>query len=180
MLMLKAELIEKFKRIKLLLLDVDGVLTDGRIIFGSRDELKFFDVHDGLGIVLLRRAGIDSIIITAKKSRAVSQRAKHMEIKEVYQNSRNKLKIYNKIRQKYKIPSESIAFIGDEIIDIPVLEKVGLSISVPNAVEEAKQNVDYVTTKQGGRGAVREVCDLILKLQGKWEQAINKLGQKSS
>ncbi len=172
---METQLIEKFRRIKLLLLDVDGVLTDGRIIFSSRDELKFFDVQDGLGIVLLRRAGIDSIIITAKKSRAVSKRAKDMEIKEVYQNSRNKLKIYNKILRRYKIPSQEIAFIGDEIIDIPVLEKVGLSISVPNAVDEVKEKVDYITQKQGGRGAVREICDLILKTQGKWEEAIAQL-----
>ncbi|MCD6093521.1 MAG: HAD hydrolase family protein [Candidatus Omnitrophica bacterium] len=172
---MQPELIEKFRRIKLLLLDVDGVLTDGRIIFGSRDELKFFDVQDGLGIVLLRRAGIDSIIITAKKSKAVIRRAKEMEIKEVYQNSRNKLKIYNKILERYKIPPQEIAFIGDEIIDIPVLEKVGLSISVPDARQEVKEKVDYITRKQGGRGAVREVCDLILKTQGKWEKAIAQL-----
>lgn len=172
---MQQELIDKFKRVRLLLLDVDGVLTDGRIIFSSRDELKFFDVQDGLGIVLLRRAGIDSIIITAKKSRVVSRRAKDMEIKEVYQNSRNKLKIYNKILQNYKIPSQDIAFIGDEIIDISVLEKVGLSIGVPNAVDEVKEKVDYITQKQGGRGAVREVCDLILKLQGKWEKAVAQL-----
>ncbi|RLG99185.1 3-deoxy-D-manno-octulosonate 8-phosphate phosphatase [Candidatus Bathyarchaeota archaeon] len=172
---MKTQLIDKFKKIKLLLLDVDGILTDGKIILGDRDELKFFDVQDGLGIVLLHRVGINSIIITAKKSRAVKRRAKEMEIKEVYQNSRNKLKIYHKILQKYNFLPQEIAFMGDEIIDLPVLEKVGLSLSVPNAVEEVKKKVDHITQKGGGKGAVREVCDLILKLQGKWEEAINNL-----
>ncbi|MCK4859385.1 MAG: HAD hydrolase family protein [Candidatus Omnitrophica bacterium] len=172
---MQPKLIDKFKKIKLLLLDVDGILTDGRIIFSSKDELKFFDVQDGLGVILLRRVGINCAIITAKESEAVSKRAKEMEIEDVFQNSRNKLKIYNKILEKYKFSSEEIAFMGDEIIDLAVLERVGLSIGVPNAIDEVKAKVDYITKKWGGRGAVREVCDLILKTQGKWEKAVNGL-----
>ncbi|RKY39974.1 MAG: hypothetical protein DRP75_00235 [Candidatus Omnitrophota bacterium] len=172
---MEERLVEKFKRVKLLLLDVDGVLTEGRIMFlGNIEEIKCFDVYDGLGVVLLKRAGIKTIIITAKKSSAVRKRAKEMEIEEVYQGVQNKLKVYQKILKKHKVLPEEIGFIGDEIIDLPVLEKVGLSIAVPNAVEEVKQKVDYITHKEGGRGAVREVCEIILKTQGKWEGAIKR------
>lgn len=173
--MINSEILEKAKRIKLLIVDIDGVMTDGRIvcsIYG--DELKFFDVQDGFGITLLNRAGIKSVIITAKKSRIVKLRARDMKIARTYQGYSDKLAAFNKILKSFKVSPEEICFVGDDLIDIPVLKRAGLAVAVPNAVEEAKNSAHYITSKMGGRGAVREICDLILKSQTKWDLATSK------
>ena len=165
----------QIKKIKVLMLDIDGVLTDGRIIMSnSGDESKFFDVHDGFGMVLLGRAGFKTIIITANKSKIVARRAKTLGVFKVYQNCFDKLKTFRQIIETFKITPEEICFIGDDLIDLPILRRVGFSVTVPNGVEEVKQKVHYVTKKYGGRGAVREVCNLILKTQGKWEEVTNR------
>lgn len=161
---------ELARRVALVVLDIDGVLTDGRIVYGDYgEELKFFDVHDGLGIMLLKRAAIPSVIITAKKSRIVSMRARDLGIDKTYQGYHTKLEPFNKALATFKVKPEEACFIGDDLTDIPVLKRVGLAVSVPNAVEEVRRVARYVTEKSGGRGAVREVCDLILKAQGKWD-----------
>ena len=173
--MVPPEIIEKVRRIKLLILDIDGVMTDGRIIYSIYgDELKFFDVQDGFGITLLNRAGIKSVIITAKKSRIVKLRARDMKVAKAYQGYSDKLAAFNKILKAFKIGPDDICFIGDDLIDLPVLKRVGLAIAVPNAVEEVKNCAHYITSKMGGRGAVREICDLILKSQNKWDLATSK------
>ncbi len=165
------QLEERIKRIKLLMLDIDGVLTDGRIIYDNKaNELKFFDVQDGFGIVLLGRAGIEVIIITANKSKAVRKRAKELNVKALYQNCFDKLKAFEEILEKFNLRPEEICFIGDDLIDLPVLKRVGLAVSVPNAVDEVKSAAHYITKKRGGRGAVREICDFILKSQNKWQE----------
>ena len=162
-------------RVKLLILDIDGVMTDGRIIYSVYgDELKFFDVQDGFGITLLNRAGIKSVIITAKKSRIVKLRARDMRVAKAYQGYMDKLIPFNLALKKFKVAPEEVCFIGDDLIDIPVLKRVGFAVAVPNAVEEVKQSAHHVTSKTGGRGAVREICDLILKSQGKWDLATAK------
>ncbi len=161
---------EGLKKIKLLILDVDGVLTDGRIIYDNKaNELKFFDVQDGFGIVLLKRAGIPSAIMTAKKSKIVSRRAKDFNIDHVYQNCFDKLETFEGILKKFNLSPKETCFIGDDLIDIPVLKRVGFAVSVPNAVEETKKAAHYITKAHGGRGAVREICDLIIKAQGRWQ-----------
>jgi 3-deoxy-D-manno-octulosonate 8-phosphate phosphatase (KDO 8-P phosphatase) len=166
---------ERAKRVKLLVLDIDGVLTDGRIIYGIYgEELKFFDVQDGLGIVLLKRGGIPSVIITAKKSRIVRMRSKDLKIDKTYQGYPTKLIPFNKALKKFRVSPEEVCFIGDDVIDIPVLSRVGFAVAVPNAVDEVKEVAHYITAKLGGRGAVREACDLILKSQGRWELATSK------
>ena len=162
-------------KIKLLILDVDGVLTDGRIVYGSYgDELKFFDVHDGFGVVLVKKAGIKTVIITAKKSKVVKIKAKELKIDRLYQNASDKLKVFNKVIKKFKVTPEEVCFIGDDLLDIPVLKKVGLAACVSNAVEEVKSYSHITTTKMGGRGAVREVCELLLKSQGRWSLITRK------
>ena len=166
-------LIEKILRVKLLVMDVDGILTDGRIIYDSGGrQLKFFDVQDGFGVHLLRRAGIEAAIITAKRSRVVTRRAKDFKLKYVYQDCSDKLKALEGIIRKLKLSPEQVCYMGDDLLDMPAFKRCGFAVSVPNAVDEIKQEAHYVTRKEGGRGAVREVCDLIIKAQGKWEKAV--------
>lgn len=169
------EIQDRIKKIRLLILDIDAVLTDGRIVYDGRgNELKFFDVQDGFGLVLLKRVGIDTIIITAKRSKAVSRRARDFKTKAIYQNCFDKLKVFKEILKKFKYQPEEICFMGDDLIDIPVLKRVGFAVSVPNAVSETKEIVHYITKRHGGRGAVREICDLIIKTQGKWDETISR------
>ncbi|MFA4982072.1 MAG: HAD hydrolase family protein [Candidatus Omnitrophota bacterium] len=169
------EITERARRIKLLILDIDGVMTDGRIIYSIYgDELKFFDVQDGFGITLLNRAGIKSAIITAKKSRIVKLRGRDMKVAKTYQGFMNKLIPFNKALKVFKVSPEDVCFIGDDLIDIPVLKRVGFAVAVPNAMDEVKAEAHYVTSKMGGRGAVREICDMILKTQGKWDLATER------
>jgi 3-deoxy-D-manno-octulosonate 8-phosphate phosphatase (KDO 8-P phosphatase) len=166
------EIVEKAKKVKLLIVDIDGVMTDGRIVYSIYgDELKFFDVTDGFGITLLNRAGIKTVIITAKKSRIVKMRGRDLKVARSYAGFTNKLIPFNDIIKRFKIPPEEICFIGDDLIDVPVLKRVGLAVSVPNAIEEVKAISHYITSKPGGRGAVRETVDLILKSQNKWDLA---------
>jgi 3-deoxy-D-manno-octulosonate 8-phosphate phosphatase (KDO 8-P phosphatase) len=171
---LKEELNHKAKKIKLLLLDVDGVLTDGRIIYDSRgQDMKFFDVHDGLGVYLLKRAGIPTVLITAKGSRAIKPRARDMRVDMVLENIFPKSIALDKILKRYKISAEEICFVGDDLVDLSLMKRVGLPIAVFNAAAEIKQGAAYITLRAGGRGAVREVAELILKAQGKWQEAIS-------
>ena len=168
-------IVERAKAVKVLVLDIDGVMTDGRIIYGIYgEELKFFDVQDGFGIFLLNRAGIRSVIVTAKRSRIVKMRGRDLKVAKVYHGYTDKLIPFNKIVKRFKVTPEEVCFIGDDLIDIPVLKRVGFAVAVPNAVDEVKAASHHITSKTGGRGAVREICDLILKSQGKWDSATAK------
>lgn len=173
--MIPENIIEKAKKIKALILDIDGVMTDGRIIYSIYgEELKFFDVTDGFGISLLRRGGIKSFIITAKKSKIVKHRARDMKVAKAYQGFIDKLIPYEHLLRTFKVTPEEVCFVGDDLIDLPVLKRVGLAVAVPNAAEEVKREAHYITESRGGRGAVREICDLILKSQGKWDLATER------
>ena len=173
--MMNQDIIELAKKVRLLILDIDGVMTDGRIIYSIYgDELKFFDVQDGFGITLLNRVGIKSAIITAKKSRIVKARARDMKVAYVYQGYMDKAAAFKKILKRSRLAPEDICFIGDDLIDLPVLKRVGFAVAVVNAMDEVKAHAHYITSKMGGRGAVREICDLILKSQGKWDLATSK------
>ena len=168
--MIPVEIIEKAKRVKVLVVDIDGVMTDGRIIYSTYgEELKFFDVQDGFGITLLHRAGIKTVIITAKKSKIVKHRARDLKVTKAYQGFMDKATPFNDILKRFNVMPEEVCFMGDDLIDIPVLKHAGLAVAVPNAVEEVRSSAHYITAKIGGRGAVREICDLLLKSQGKWE-----------
>jgi len=164
------DLKEKARNIKLLILDVDGVLTDGRIIYDSAGrDMKFFDVHDGLGVYLLKKAGIPTILITAKGSRAIKPRGRDMQVEAIFENISPKTAVLDKILKKYKLNLDELCFIGDDLVDLCLMQKVGFPIAVFNAAPEIKMAASYITSKHGGRGAVREVAELILKAQGKWE-----------
>ena len=162
---------DKAKNIKLLLLDVDGVLTDGGIVLNDRgEEIKRFDVRDGHGIRLLLRAGLQIGLITGRNSKVVSHRARDLGIRIVYQKAHNKLEVYQKIKRKSRLKDREIAYVGDDIVDLPVLRRVGLAMTVKDSWAELKPQVDYVTASEGGRGAVREIVELLLKAQGKWKK----------
>jgi 3-deoxy-D-manno-octulosonate 8-phosphate phosphatase (KDO 8-P phosphatase) len=166
-------ILEKLKKIKILLLDVDGVLTDGRIIYDSKGrDSKFFDVHDGLGVYLLRKAGIKTILITAKSSRTILPRARDMRVEEVFADVSPKTKALDKIIKKYKVMPEELCFVGDDLVDLCLMKRVGFSVAVFNACQDIKKAAAYITIRHGGRGAVREVCELILKAQGKWPDTL--------
>ena len=171
---------DRILRVKLVLVDIDGVLTDGRIILANHgDELKFFDVQDGFGLALLRRAGFKTVMIGAKKSRVHQRRAKELKITKIWQNVHDKLKVYQKLLRKFRACDEEACYVGDDLIDIPVLKRVGFAVGVPNAVPEVKELAHYVTERSGGRGAVREVADLILKTQGRWADATQRYFQET-
>lgn len=169
----KEELEERLKKIKVLLLDVDGVLTDGRIIYDSRGrDSKFFDVHDGLGVYVLNKAGVKTIIVTAKSSGTIKPRARDMRVTEVFADVSPKSAILDKILKKYNVNKDEVCFVGDDLVDLGLMKVVGFPIAVFNACPEIKQAASYITIKHGGRGAVREVAELILKAQGKWEDTV--------
>jgi len=163
------KLIAKIKLIRLLVLDVDGVMTDGRIIMDDAGrEIKNFDVRDGHGIKVLMRYGIDVIIVTGRRSAVVEHRARDLGISEVHQGVTNKVEISDAILSNRSLNYEQIAFVGDDIVDIPLLRRVGFSAAVADAAEDVRKCADYVTVRKGGRGAVREVCEVILKAKGEW------------
>lgn len=165
---------ERAAKIKLLLLDVDGVLTDGKIILSaSGHETKNFDVQDGLGILFLKKAGLKCAIITARLSRVVKIRARQIGIDRVYENH-YKIESLEGIKRRFKVNDDEICFIGDDFIDISILKRAGLSVCVPNGVDEVKGVAHYITGRRGGEGAVREVCELILKAQGKWVETTKR------
>jgi 3-deoxy-D-manno-octulosonate 8-phosphate phosphatase (KDO 8-P phosphatase) len=166
---------KKIRTIRLLLCDVDGVLTDGKIIYDDTGaEIKAFNVRDGHGIKLIQRAGIKVGIITSRESEVVRRRAKDLGISMVYQKVLNKLEAFNDILNQGNYAPHEIAYIGDDLVDIPVLRRVGLSVAVSDCIGEVRELVDYITQFRGGRGAVREVCELILKIQGKWQEVTDK------
>ncbi len=165
--------IEKAVRVKMLLLDVDGVLTDGRIIYDSRGrDSKFFDVHDGMGVYLMKKAGIPVILITAKSSRAIRPRARDMQVEAVFADVSPKSLVLDTIVEKYGVGKEEICFIGDDLVDLCLMRRVGFPVAVANACAEIKAAAVYITVKAGGRGAVREVIEIILKSQDKWQEAM--------
>ena len=170
-----ANLIEKIRKVKVLILDVDGVLTDGRIIISDDgQETKCFNVRDGHGLKLIQRAGIEVIFLTGRKSLVVEQRARELGIKKIYQGVLDKLSVFKEILAADGLVPEQVAYAGDDIVDLPVLSRVGFSITVSDAHDEVMRAVDLVTKNPGGRGAIREVCEMILKTQGKWEELMGR------
>jgi 3-deoxy-D-manno-octulosonate 8-phosphate phosphatase (KDO 8-P phosphatase) len=157
----------------MLLLDCDGVLTDGRIIMlPCGDETKSFDVRDGHAIVMAGRAGLKVGIISGRVSSVVRARAQELGIAHVYEKAWIKLAPYQQVLDSEQLTDEDICYVGDDVVDIPLLRRAGLAVSVRDAVEEAKDFSHYVAGRKGGRGAVREVIELILKAQGKWDEAM--------
>jgi len=166
---------ERLKKIKLLILDVDGVLTDGRIIFDSNGvESKFFNVKDGHGIKMLQRSGVELGIISGRESQVVYNRAVELGIGQVYQKALDKLVPYRQMLEATGLTDEQVAFMGDDVIDIPILKRVGFAAAPADAVNEVLPFAQFVSKNRGGWGAVREVCDLILKGQGTWDTVTSR------
>ncbi|MCD4676115.1 MAG: HAD hydrolase family protein [Desulfobacula sp.] len=165
----------KLANIQLLLLDVDGVLTDGSITYSdSGEQIKSFNSKDGLGLRLLMDSGIGVGIITGRKSKALEYRCKNLGIKLLFDNIRDKSKALDNITSQTGIVPEKIAFAGDDLIDLPVMKRVGISFCVSDACQDVKNHSDIITSRKGGQGAVREICERILKAQGLWDTILNK------
>jgi len=166
---------EKAKKIKMMVMDVDGVLTDGVILFVSgRQEMKAFFVHDGLGLEMAHRAGIVTALISGRESEVVTRRAEELQVSEVHQRVEEKVSVWEELLEKYRLLPENAAMVGDDLTDLPLLRRAGLSIAVANAVDEIKARADYVTHRPGGRGAVREAAELILRAQGRYEEELKR------
>ena len=169
------ELEKKLSRVQLLLLDVDGVLTDGAITYtDSGEQVKSFNSSDGLGIRLLMDAGIQVGIITGRASDALRHRCSNLGITLLFDGIKDKAAALDQIAEQTRVPKTQTAFVGDDLIDLPAMKRVGLAVSVANACDEVKKNSDMTTQKPGGRGAVREVSEAILKAQGLWQQILDR------
>jgi len=166
-------LTEKIRKVKLLILDVDGVLTDGRIVYDTEGrELRFFDAQDGVGVRLLKAAGIKTIMITIKPCKADGYRAMDMMVEEVYQGVSRKTDLLPQILERHGVGTDEICYVGDDVVDLGMMRMVGFPTAVENGCSEVKKAASYVTKKSGGRGAVREIAELILVKQGKWHETL--------
>jgi len=161
--------------IKLLLMDCDGVLTDGRLwLLEDGDEHKSFNTHDGLGLSLLHRAGLKSGIISGRSSQAVTRRAKELGIEFVRQGDPDKTVAFEEVLRQAGVDENEVAFVGDDLTDIPLMRRAEFAVAVADAVEETRSTAHYVTRAKGGHGAVREVVEIILKSQGRWNDLVDE------
>jgi 3-deoxy-D-manno-octulosonate 8-phosphate phosphatase (KDO 8-P phosphatase) len=169
---ISAEIRERAARIRLVVLDSDGVLTDGRIIVSSDGaEARAFDVTDGFGIRLAQKAGIEFAIVSGRRSDVVEGRARDLNVSEVHQRIWDKRGCVQEIRQRLRIPADAVCFVGDDLIDVPAMREAGLAAAPSTARPEVAEVAHYVADRAGGRGAVREIVDLILRSSGRWEEA---------
>ena len=160
---------DKAAGIKLLFLDVDGVLTDGRITLNEKgEEVKSFDVKDGFGLKLLMRDGIEVVIVTGRRSRVVAHRARELGIHEVYQGISDKRLVCRRLIEKRGLRKSQVGSVGDDLPDLAMFRESGLCITVADAAREVREEADFITSKRGGHGAVREICEWILKCRGCW------------
>ena len=168
-------MLSKLKKVKLLLLDVDGVLTDGGIIYGDNgSETKVFNVKDGLGMRLAMKAGIHLGIVTGRRSNALYIRCKDLGINLIYDGIDNKIDVLDKLLDQTGVTAEEVAFVGDDLPDLALMKMIGLSIAVEDDHKTIIDNADMVTSAKGGQGAVREVCEAILKAKGLWEDILER------
>jgi 2-dehydro-3-deoxyphosphooctonate aldolase (KDO 8-P synthase) len=166
---------EKLKKIRLIIFDVDGVLTDGRITFGSGQiEIKSFNVRDGHGIKIAKRCGLDIAFVTGRSSEVVIRRAQDLGIEKVYQGMWDKRPALAELMQELNLASDQVAVVGDDIVDIPLMRRVGVSFTVPEAPENVRREAQVITRNNGGCGAAREIVEMILKAQDKWDLAMQR------
>ena len=170
-----SEVERRAAEVRLLLLDCDGVLTDGRITPAvSGDELKSFHTHDGHGLRMLHRAGLRSGIISGRTSRLVEMRAADLGIKYVRQGALDKISVYESLLAEAAVEPTEVAYVGDDVVDIPLMRRSGLAVAVADATPDTLDAAHYVTRLAGGHGAVREVCELILEAQGRWDELMKR------
>ncbi|WP_338770105.1 HAD family hydrolase [Massilia sp. METH4] len=168
-----AAVVERAAKVRLFIFDVDGVLTDGGLHYGAEGEaFKTFNVQDGLGIKLLQEAGILTGIISARRSPQVTARAKDLAIEFVHQGGHDKLTPFKALLAQLNLSEEQVGFIGDDVVDLPILSRVGFAVAVPNARPEVLTRVHHVTENRGGHGAVREVCEFVMRAQGSYERVM--------
>jgi 3-deoxy-D-manno-octulosonate 8-phosphate phosphatase (KDO 8-P phosphatase) len=164
---------QRAQAIRLLILDVDGVLTDGRLYFGPQGEThKVFFVRDGHGIKMAQRGGIEVAWLSGRHSDAAYHRARELGINRFFEGLRDKVAVLEQLLAALQLSPEEVAAVGDELVDLPLLARVGLGVAVADAVPEVKAAAHWTTAAPGGQGAVREVCDLLLRAQGKWEEIV--------
>ncbi|MEY4210225.1 MAG: 3-deoxy-manno-octulosonate-8-phosphatase KdsC [Pseudomonadota bacterium] len=170
---LSSEQIEKINQLKLLILDVDGVLTDGRLFFDQQgNEYKCFHARDGHGLKLLKQTGVEIAVISGRSSPTVALRMKNLGIEHVYQGHENKRMAFQEILQNLQLSPKQVAHVGDDLLDLPIMTQVGFAIAVQDANFAVKQYADWCTQTLGGQGAVREVCDLIMQVQGSFDKVL--------
>ena len=168
--------LEKLKKIQLLLLDVDGVLTDGSLIYhDDGSETKIFNARDGLGLKLVMKAGIKVCIVTGRSSKALYHRCDNLGIRYIFDGVRDKAMMLEKIVAQTGVGAPNTAFVGDDLPDLPLMRRAGLSIAVADAHEIVRENADWTTLAPGGRGAVRQVCEALLTARGLWEELVTKV-----
>ncbi len=166
-------IIDKAKKLKLLILDVDGVLTDGKLFFDNEgNEYKSFHARDGHGIKLLRQTGVEVAVISGRKSNSVALRMKSLGIEHVYQGHEDKRAAFIELLNKVGVTPEQVAHVGDDLLDLPIMTRVGLAIAVNDANFAVKEHADWCTSALGGNGAVREVCDFIMQAQGHFDDVL--------
>jgi 3-deoxy-D-manno-octulosonate 8-phosphate phosphatase (KDO 8-P phosphatase) len=173
------EVLKRASKIKVLLMDVDGVLTDGRLYYlkdheDKAAELKAFNSHDGLGLHFLNFAGIKTGVISGRISFATEERARILKMSYVYQGHLEKIPLFEEVLAKEGIKADEAAFVGDDFTDVPLMQRSGLGCAVADARSEVRERAHFVSSKPGGRGAVREIAELILKSQGQWEKILAK------
>lgn len=169
------EVLDKAKNIKLVIFDVDGVLTDGSLFYGDDgQEYKAFNSRDGHGMKMLQASGVLIGIITGRTSDLVLHRMKNLNIAHIYQGKLEKLPAYEELITKLSLQPEQVAYVGDDVVDLPIMIRVGLAITVPNGHELTKKHAHWVTSQAAGAGAAREVCELIMKSQGTYEPTMQK------
>lgn len=169
------DVLDKAKIIKLVIFDVDGVLTDGSLFYGDDgQEYKAFNSLDGHGMKMLQESGVLVGIITGRTSNVVTHRMKNLKVTHVYQGKLEKLPAYEELIDKLSLQPEQVAYVGDDVVDLPIMIRVGLAITVPSAHELAKKHAHWVTSQAAGSGAAREICELIMKAQGTFEPAMEK------
>ncbi len=178
---LDTRLLTRFKNIKLLVLDVDGVMTNGGLtIADDGQEYKTFHAHDGLGMKLLKASGVQTAIITGRTSHAVKKRAESTGVAHFYQGAEDKLTAFNDLLQKSGLKAHECAFMGDDVVDLPPMLKCGLALAVPDSPALVLKHAHYISTKAGGHGAVREVCELIMQAQGTFDAQMAQFLTQSS
>ena len=167
------ELKVRIQRIRLVAMDVDGVLTEGRLMYtGDQKEICCFNIKDGMGLTMARHAGLKIVIISGRESEVVARRAQDLQFSAVYQGVINKLEPFIQLQSKYNLTKEQMCYIGDDVNDLPIFQEAGLAVAVADAVEEVKLLAHYVTKLPGGGGAVREIIDKILHVQGLYQEAL--------
>lgn len=167
------DLSQRARQVRLALFDVDGVMTDGTLfVSGQGESFKPFNILDGLGLKLLKSSGVATGILTGRSSAAVSARAGELDIDHLIQGANDKLRAYIDLQQQLGLDDEQICYMGDDLPDLPVLRRCGLALSPPGAVDEVRSEVHFVTRTRGGKGAVREACELIMRAQGSWDAQV--------